>query len=62
MLSGVKQFLIVTGCPRSGTTLLMKLLNSHKKICIANEINLLDLYIETSQRSRRKFNMNSGLS
>ena len=58
----MSKILIVTGCPRSGTTLLMKLLNTHGKFCIANEINLLSIYQGTSDHVRRKHNKNSGLT
>lgn len=37
------KWLFVDGCPRSGTTLLNLLLNSHSDICISNELNIFKL-------------------
>ena len=58
----MKKFLVVTGCPRSGTTLLMKLLNTHREFCIANEIDLMSVYGNMAKRSRRKFHKNLQIS
>jgi hypothetical protein len=40
------QWLIVEGCPRSGTTILTKLLNTNEKIAISLELNLLRLKLK----------------
>ena len=40
----------------------MKLLNTHRQFCIANEINLLSVYKGTSDHVRRKYNNTSKLS
>ena len=54
--------LFVTGCPRSGTTFLMNLLNSHPLFAICNEINLHALHREFSNWSREKYNKTTNLS
>ena len=51
----VKKFLIVTGCPRSGTTLLMKILNSHRQFCIGNEIDILSMYKVVAPKIKSKY-------
>jgi hypothetical protein len=38
------KFLIVGGCPRSGTTLLAFMLNRHRKIAMTNDFNLSHLH------------------
>ena len=38
-----KKLLLVSGCPRSGTTLINIILNSHPEIAITNEINLFSI-------------------
>lgn len=38
-----KKLLLVTGCPRSGTTIANIVLNSHPNISITNECNLIDI-------------------
>ena len=42
------------GCPRSGTTLLNQLLNSHPKIALTNEMNLIALSEEMKKTLFRK--------
>ena len=36
----------------------MKILNTHREFCIANEIDLMHLYRKTAMQSRNKFNKN----
>ena len=36
----------------------MKFLNTHARLCIANEINIVSIYQESSNRCRRKFEKN----
>lgn len=38
-----KKILLISGCPRSGTTLINIIINSHPKIAITNEINLFNI-------------------
>jgi len=38
-----KKMLLISGCPRSGTTLVNLIMNSHPEIAITNEINLFSI-------------------
>ena len=42
------KLLLVQGCPRSGTTLINRLLNKHPKIAITNELDLVTLSEKTA--------------
>ena len=48
------KFLLISGCPRSGTTFLNLLLNSHPKIAISNECNVIKLIERVSLDLYRK--------
>ena len=59
-----KKLLLICGCPRSGTTLLNILLNSHPNISITNELDLYKLsfdlnhllFFKHKKRSNASFN------
>ena len=56
-----KKLLLVTGCPRSGTTIANIVLNSHPNISITNECNLINILekIESSSIFSRFSSINS---
>ena len=56
-----KKLLLVTGCPRSGTTIANIVLNSHPNISITNECNLINILekIESSSIFSRFRSINS---
>lgn len=48
------KFLLISGCPRSGTTFLNLVLNSHPKVSISNECNLIKLFNNVSEELYKK--------
>ena len=55
------KLLLVQGCPRSGTTLVNRLLNTHPEIAITNELDLVRLYGQLSSvlfAKHRKYSNN----
>lgn len=50
MLSDLEKnpYLFVVGCPRSGTTLLQRMLDAHPQLCVANDTYFVHRFIETS--------------
>lgn len=62
MNSFKKKLMLVSGCPRSGTTLINYILNSHPKVAITNEMDLVKMHHEISQvlfSKNLKFNLNT---
>jgi hypothetical protein len=45
-----KKLLLISGCPRSGTTLLNIILNSHPEVAITNEVNLYNIAINLDDK------------
>ena len=43
------KFLLISGCPRSGTTFLNLVLNSHPNVSISNECNLIKIFDNVSE-------------
>tara|TARA_Y100000589_G_scaffold331651_1_gene386155 strand:- start:304 stop:1182 length:879 start_codon:yes stop_codon:yes gene_type:complete len=48
------KFLLISGCPRSGTTFLNLVLNSHPKVSISNECNLIKIFDNVSEELYQK--------
>lgn len=57
-----KKLLLVCGCPRSGTTLLNVLLNSHPNISITNELDLYKLSFDLHDLLFSKYKKRSNAS
>ena len=46
-------YVFVVGCPRSGTTLLQRMLDAHPKLAVANDTHfIIDLFEPPGQASR----------
>jgi len=61
MNNAKKKLMLLSGCPRSGTTLINFILNSHPKVAITNEIDLVKMHHELSEiifSKNVKYNLN----
>ena len=54
--SGANPYLFIVGCPRSGTTLLQRIVNAHPEVAVVNETQLIPRWFE-----RRKGLTSDGL-
>ena len=50
------KFLLISGCPRSGTTFINLMLNSHPRVSISNECNLIKLFNNVSEELYKREN------